>query len=49
MENKVLYNWLEKEWRISNHAKYQYLFKDWVKNLTEAQIKGFNKMRVTKL
>jgi len=45
MKNRVLYNWLEENWRISNHVKYQHLFKEWVDNLTDTQINGFEKMR----
>lgn len=43
--NKILYNQLEFEWRESNHTKYQHYFKEWVKNLTDGQIKGFEKLR----
>jgi len=43
--DKGLYNWLEYEWRISNHVKYQKYFKKWVKNLTKNQMIGFEKMR----
>ena len=32
--NKVLYEWLKNEWKISNHVKYQKYFEEWVKNLT---------------
>lgn len=41
--NEQLYNWLENEWRCSNHVKYQKYFKDWIKNLTKDQIFGFQK------
>lgn len=43
--NKELYNWLKYEWLISNHTKYQKYFEEWVKNLTNSQIEGFNKMK----
>ena len=49
MENRALYNWLEYEWRISNHPKYQHYFKEWVENLTDAQIVYFNEMRTRKI
>lgn len=42
---KKLYNWLKEEWKTSNHKKYQKYFEEWVSNLTESQILGFNKMR----
>jgi len=43
--NKTLYEWLKSEWKISNHPKYQKYFEEWVKNLTDDQISGFEKMR----
>ena len=46
MMNKYLYNWLEYEWRVSNHTKYQKYFKEWINNLTDNQIKAFDKMRL---
>ena len=49
MINKELYDWLEYQWKRSNHAKYRQHFKEWVENITEAQINGFEKMRNTKL
>jgi hypothetical protein len=45
MNNKALYNWLQYQWIDCNPPKYQHLFKEWVANLTETQIKGFEKMR----
>jgi hypothetical protein len=39
-----LYTWLEETWIRSNHAKYLKYFEEWIKNLTDSQIKGFNKM-----
>lgn len=30
--------YLEKEWRLSNHTKYHYLFNKWFENLTENQV-----------
>jgi len=38
-----LYNWLQSEWKINNHVKYQKYFKQWIENLTIDQINGFNK------
>lgn len=43
--NKILYEWLKNEWKISNHVKYQKYFDEWVKNLTPEQISGFDKMK----
>ena len=43
--SKALYNWLEFEWKESNHTKYQRYFKEWIEKLTDDQIKGFDKMR----
>jgi hypothetical protein len=43
--NKILYDWLEQEWKISNHKKYKKYFNEWVENITPGQVKGFNKMR----
>lgn len=38
-----LYNWLEEHWRKDNINKYQHLFKEWIKNITPAQIIGYRK------
>jgi len=46
--NKSLYNYLEKEWRINNHSKYQHYFQLWVENLTDNQIEYFNKFKDNK-
>jgi hypothetical protein len=43
--NKLLYNWLKYQWKINNSNKYQKYFEEWISNLTENQILGFNKMR----
>lgn len=39
-----LYMWLQKRWKLDNHNKYHYYFKEWVDNITDTQIQGFNKM-----
>jgi len=39
-----IYNWLKSEWKNCNHVKYQKYFEQWVNNLTDDQIKGFDKM-----
>lgn len=44
--HKELYDWLQYEWKISNHVKYQKYFTEWVNNLTINQILGFDKMRL---
>ena len=41
--SKELYNWLESRWRYDNHNKYQHLFSEWIMNITEGQIIGYNK------
>ena len=41
--NTKLYEWLRKEFYYSNHNKYKHLFEQWVANITQAQIDGFNK------
>lgn len=38
-----LYEWLRKEFYKSNHPKYRHLFKEWIDNITQSQIDGFNK------
>lgn len=43
MMNDKLYNWLEKEFYTSNHPKYRRYFKEWVSNLTDAQIFSFER------
>jgi hypothetical protein len=45
--NKILYQWLKYEWAESNHIKYQKYFEVWIKNLTDDQILGFDKMRTS--
>lgn len=49
MKNKALYNWLELQWRLSNHEKYQHYFKEWIANITNSQINGYEKQRTTEL
>jgi len=44
--NRILYEWLQSEWKNSNHVKYQKYFEVWIKNLTTDQISGFDKMRI---
>ena len=43
--NEELYNWLEKMFMYSNIPKYRKYFKEWVDNITESQIVGFDRMR----
>ena len=38
-----LMEWLRYQWKISNHAKYQRYFDEWVKNILPSQIDGFEK------
>ena len=44
-----LYNYLEENWKYSNHPKYQKYFKKWITNITDTQIQGFTKMMNTNL
>ena len=43
--NEELYNWLEKMFMYSNIQKYRKYFKEWVDNITESQIIGFERMK----
>lgn len=43
-----LYNWLEKEFYQCNHPKYKHLFKEWVLNITESQVFGFERQMFNK-
>lgn len=38
-----LMEWLRRQWKISNHAKYQHLFEEWIANILPSQIEGFEK------
>ena len=44
-----LYTWLEKEFKYSNHKKYHKYFNEWVKNITNSQIDGFNRQMIGQL
>ena len=46
---KELYDWLQFRWRNDNHTKYHKYFDDWVNNVTEDQIDGFNKQLNSKI
>jgi hypothetical protein len=41
--DKQLYDYIEKEWRLCNHTKYQKYFNVWIKNITDSQIFHFRK------
>ena len=43
--NEELYNWLERMFMFSNIPKYRKYFKEWVDNITDDQISGFERMR----
>ena len=43
---KELHDWLEKEFSVNNHKKYHKYFKEWIKNLTNDQINGFNDLMI---
>lgn len=38
-----LYEWLRREFYLSNHSKYKHLFEEWISNITQSQIDGFSK------
>jgi len=40
----ILYRYLENQWKICNHPKYQKYFNVWVKNLTKTQIYYYKKL-----
>lgn len=42
--NEELYNWLEKMFMHSNIKKYRQYFHEWIENITEDQIIGFERM-----
>lgn len=43
--DRELFEWLEKEFRIGNLPKYQKYYIEWVTNITQNQIKGFQKQK----
>ena len=43
---KELHDWLEKEFYFNNHKKYHKYFKEWIDNLTNDQIKGFQDLMI---
>jgi len=45
MNDRIIYEWLKYQWKISNHVKYQKYFDIWFNNLTDSQINGFDNMR----
>ena len=47
--NKELFSWLEKEFRIANHTKYHKYFDEWIKNISNNQIEGFNNQMIGQL
>jgi hypothetical protein len=48
-EENQLYIWLKKRFKLDNHPKYLHYCDEWINNLTESQLEGFNKQRNTKL
>ena len=42
--NEELYSWLEKMFIRSNISKYRKYFHEWIENITEDQIIGFQRM-----
>jgi hypothetical protein len=45
---RELYEWLKERWRRDNHPKYQHYFEQWVSNITESQISGFNRQELNR-
>lgn len=41
--NSKVFIWLKERFNEDNHNKYKHLFTEWVENITEGQIDGFNK------
>jgi hypothetical protein len=40
---KDIYTYLQYEWRMRNHVKYQHYFETWFENITDNQIYYFRK------
>lgn len=47
--NTVTIEWLEKEFNLCNHKKYHKYCQEWISNLTENQIEGFEKQRISQI
>ena len=47
--DKVLYNWLEKQFYHDNHKSYHKYLKEWIDNITDSQIQYFEKQRINVL
>ena len=47
--NEQLSLWLEKEFYKCNHPKYHKYLKEWISNITDNQIEGFQKMMIGQL
>ncbi len=47
--NNILKEWLRVEFYKSNIPKYQKYFYEWVNNITENQIYGFEQQRIGQL
>jgi len=43
MISKELFDWLQYHFYRDNHPKYKHLFNQWVENITDGQVFGFNK------
>lgn len=44
-----LYNWLQKSFYYSNHAKYRKYFEEWISNITPDQVEGYRNQMNAKL
>ena len=47
--NTVLKEWLRVEFNNSNLSKYRKYFEEWISNLTDNQIIGFEEQRIGKI
>lgn len=46
MNKEITLEWLRLEFYKCNHAKYREYADEWLNNLTDAQIEGFEKQRI---
>lgn len=47
--NQNTLSWLENEFKKSNHKKYRKYCQEWISNLTENQIEGFERQRISQI
>ena len=46
MNKEITLEWLRLEFDKCNHAKYRKYADEWLNNLTDAQIEGFERQRI---